>query len=687
MNDTLLQQTLAQATIHINERHPDKAIPLLLTVLHHRPHDADIAFRAATAFRQCGLYDDAARYYAQAAENKPDFFAALCNLGATQRELGNVNEAISTLQKALLLRPDSIEALCNCAMAYSSAAQPHEALACYKRAIDLKPFQTFQRVQYAEVALTLGARDDACAILTAGLSYATSNETLYLALGKCAKADNNSDLARKHFIAALTSNPELAAAHFELGTIMRDWKLLDEAIICYRNALRFSPDDIYSIINLGEVLQRAGCTDESEKLFKTALLKDQTCTIAHDNLLVSMNYNSSYSPEQIIEAHSAWGSAQCLTVPRNTVPHASLSDRKIRIGYCSPDFCNHPAGAFLLPMLLHQNRTDFEIFCYAHTLHDDHRTAHFKSLASHWLQVEQLTNAALADRIRHDGIDILVDTAGHFTGNRLAVFAMKPAPIQISAIGYPGPTGCIGIDYRISDFIIDPPELDHVLPDTPLRIPGGFCCYHPPEALPPVAPLPALQNGYVTFGSLHTTARLNATAIELWSSVLHAVPDSRMFICRDTLTSNTIARLAALFTSHNIDISRVTFRSTIPEEGHLHLYDGIDISLDTTPWSGHTTACESLVMGVPVITLLGDRHAGRMVASVLQAAEKSDWIAQNRATFITIAQALSANISALSSTRGALRDNLLQSPLCDGATYMAHLETNYRSLLTTHTPV
>lgn len=682
MNNTLRQQKLITAKKHIEQHRYREATPILIEILVHHPHDADTAFLTATAFRLAGMYVEAARYYRKAARNRPDFFAALCNLGAAEQATGNTREAIAALEQALRIKPDSVEALCNCGMAYAAAARHDEALRCFKEAVALHPAELFQRLHYAQIACTMGAYEDARAMLTDGLLFTKDTSELHLALGRCAEKEHHFSRAKDHYITTLQQDPHCTAAHFGLGTIMREWNQLDEAVTCYRNALRFAPNDIYSLVNLGEVLQKSGNIDESEVCFQQAISLDPHCTIAYDNFLVSMNYSSTSTQEQIIAAHTQWGTLSGNTAPpRTTAARNSHSGKKIRIGYTSPDFCNHPAGAFLLPMLTHSNRDSFEIYCYAHTLHSDARTEQFKSVATQWQQVERMSDEALASLIKHDNIDILVDTAGHFTGNRLSMLATRPSPLQISGIGYPGPTGCSGIDYRISDVIIDPLSTDNNLPDTPLRIASGFCCFTPQDALPPVTPLPAHRNGYITFGSLHTTARLNSETIALWSSVLHTVSDSRILICRDTLTPNTIKRLSSLFYTCNIDPARITFRSSIPQDGYLHLYDEIDISLDTTPWSGHTTACESIIMGVPIITLTGQRHAGRMVTSILHASGNDNCIATDGNSFVTTAQTISSNPAALRYTRATLRDQVLASPLCDGAAYMRLVEKSFLSLV------
>ncbi|MBN1756819.1 MAG: hypothetical protein JW863_00790, partial [Chitinispirillaceae bacterium] len=370
-------------------------------------------------------------------------------------------------------------------------------------------------------------------------------------------------------------------------------------------------------------------------------------------------------------AHSTWGE-RFRQENRTTVTRRQRTpERKLTIGYLSPDFRNHPAASFLEPVLRHHDRNRFTIHCYSQTIENDWRTDRFKTLADKWCTVEHLDDATLTDLIQSHGIDILIDSAGHLCGNRLGVFSRRAAPLQIGGIGYPGLRGLETIDYRISDPLIDPPTEETGSTEIPLRIAPCFCCWQPPENLPPVTPLPALHNGFITFGSLHTTARLNEPVINLWCELLRTIPDAQLLLCRTTLSASVIKRLSGYFSRNGISLSRIIFKTNIPPEGHLTVYNEIDIALDTLPWSGHTTSCESLIMGVPVLSLYGDRPAGRMVASVLTAAGLESWVARSPEEYIIRG---SWNHRELSVLRLQLRDQVLNSRLCNTETYTATLE-------------
>jgi predicted O-linked N-acetylglucosamine transferase (SPINDLY family) len=283
--------------------------------------------------------------------------------------------------------------------------------------------------------------------------------------------------------------------------------------------------------------------------------------------------------------------------------------------------------------------------------------------------------------IRNDKIDILIDCAGHMMGNRLGIFAVRGAPVQVSGIGYPNTTGLKTIDYRITDAIADPLGETVCHTEKLLRIPDGFCCFRPPVNAPDVSEAPFKENGFITFGSLHTPARLNRQVISLWARILLTIKNSRLVIFRTTLSLSVISRLRSWFCEYEIDMSRIDFCTTIPDAGYLSVYSSIDVLFDTFPWSGHTTACEALWMGVPVLTLRGDRHAGRMVSSVLSRMGLLDLIAADEDEYVRISEFLAVNPERLVDLRSSLRFTMKNSSLCDGVGYTRSFEKCLQEIL------
>ncbi len=272
-----------------------------------------------------------------------------------------------------------------------------------------------------------------------------------------------------------------------------------------------------------------------------------------------------------------------------------------------------------------------------------------------------------------------MDLAGHTNNNRLAVFAHKPAPVQVSYLGYPNTTGLAAMDYRLTDAVADPPGEPSYYTEELVRLTGCFCCFQAAEYAPAVGPSPAARNGHMTFGSVHNLVKLNAGVLDLWAEVLRAVPTARLLVYRNTLAGSARDRLRQEFTARGIAEDRVELRhGASPGRGYLDFYADIDVLLDTLPWSAHTTACEALWQGVPVLTLRGTRHAGRMAASILTDAGLPGWIAETPAQYVGLAREQAANAEKLAALRATLRDQVARSPLCDGLAFTRRLEEAYR---------
>ncbi|MDR3638897.1 MAG: O-linked N-acetylglucosamine transferase, SPINDLY family protein, partial [Isosphaeraceae bacterium] len=332
------------------------------------------------------------------------------------------------------------------------------------------------------------------------------------------------------------------------------------------------------------------------------------------------------------------------------------------------------------PILTHHDRARVEPFCYAEVPAADSTTARLHALAAGWRSTVGLTDAQVAEQVRRDRIDILVDLAGHTSGHRLGVFARKPAPVQVTYLGYPNTTGLEEIDYLLTDAVVDPPGEPEWSTEEPYRLPGVFCCYAPPRDAPAVGPPPSAHPGDVAFGSLHKLSKLNGAVLDLWCDLLDAIPSARLLLFRNNLSGTRRDEVRRHFLDRGIASDRVELRHEVGAGGYLTVYHHIDVSLDVFPWCGHTTACESLWMGVPVITLLGNRHAGRMTASVLMSLGLDDWVARTTADYVAIARHAAESPERLGRLRGELRGRMEQSPLCDGRGWTAGLEDAYRTL-------
>jgi predicted O-linked N-acetylglucosamine transferase (SPINDLY family) len=357
-------------------------------------------------------------------------------------------------------------------------------------------------------------------------------------------------------------------------------------------------------------------------------------------------------------------------------------ERRVRVGYLSPDFWSHPVARFIEPILMHHDRRTFEVWCYNAHEPADAVTLRLRGLAERWVDCAALTDEALAARIRADGIDVLVDLAGHTAGNRLLAVARRPAPVTATYLGYPTTTGIEAIRYRITDAHVDPADEPSNNVETPLRLPQSYYCYAEVEETREAAPLPAKLTGRVTFGCFNSSVKWSDEALRLWARVLEAIGGSTLLLKAKDLGKPAIAkRVLERFEQLGVDTRRIVLQGwEASRSDHFAVYDRVDIAVDTYPYNGATTTCEALSMGVPVVTLEGPTHASRMGASVLAAAGFPEWIAPTPERYVEICAALAGDLDGLQATRSSLRERLRASPLMDGARFTADLERLYREM-------
>jgi predicted O-linked N-acetylglucosamine transferase (SPINDLY family) len=390
-----------------------------------------------------------------------------------------------------------------------------------------------------------------------------------------------------------------------------------------------------------------------------------------------LNYLPDADAAIVFKEHLEWGRVVQTRIRRlDPVKPTRDTQRRLRVGYLSPDFREHSVASFIEPVLKHHDRSQFEVCCYSYLPTPDETTRRIKAAVDVWRDIDKLSDEETARLIREDRIDILIDLSGHTGNNRLGVFAAKPAPVQMTWLGYPNTTGLSAIDYRITDGVADPAGEDAHYSEKLLRLDGCFLCYQPDPNTPEVVPLPASANGHVTFGSFNNFSKINPGVLQLWAEVLKQVPGSRLLLKCPALTDATVqARVSAALQALGIGAERVDLLGhTRTRQEHLVLYAGVDIALDTFPYNGTTTTCEALWMGVPVLSLVGKHHAGRVGATLLNAVGLEDWLASNPEAFVSLAQARAADVSGLARLRGALRGQIAASSLCDAAGFVRRLE-------------
>ena len=504
-------------------------------------------------------------------------------------------------------------------------------------------------------------------------------------LGVIEYQQDNMDQAIELIRKAVALDSNYTDAYYNLAIILKHQNKLEEAADIYRKVLKLNPEHRQAYNNLGVTLASQGKLEESIATYRKILKINPTYANAHSNLLGFMHYDSKTTQEEIFAESQRWNDIHAVPLATNELHHTNNQDagRRLRIGYVSPDFCKHSVSYFFDSVIAEHDRQSFEIFCYAEVIKPDHLTARYKGLSDGWCFTVGMNDSAVAERIREDGIDILVDLAGHTYNNRLLVFAERPAPVQVTWLGYLNTTGMTAIDYRLTDKIVDPEGIaDTLHSETLVRLPNTFLCFTPLDNNPKVNKAPALINNYVTFGSFNTLPKINPEVVETWARILHLVPKSRLlFKNRSFIDEKTREHYQNMFNEHGIKNERIELCSWIESKsGHLRVYDEIDIGLDPFPYSGTTTTCEALWMGIPVIALRGNRHSSRVSASMLTQVNHKELIAETIDDYIEKAVALANDIDQISALRSALRNQMKMSPLCDAKGFTKDIEAAYRKM-------
>ena len=484
---------------------------------------------------------------------------------------------------------------------------------------------------------------------------------------------------------ALELSPDDPLALDVLGDALKKLGRLDEATVACRRAFEIDPNYAPAHCSLGGLSLAHGNYDEAAAHYRAALARAPDYREARSNLMMAMNYNPRFTAEEIFAESRRWDAIHAVPRSARIGPLHNRPDRerRLRVGYVSPDFHTHPVSFFVEPLLTSHDRGSVEVFCYADVPRPDQITLRLQALSDVWRFTVGVTDAELADQIREDRIDVLVDLAGHTANNRLLAFAERPAPVQVTWLGYGATTGLTEMDYRLTDAVVDPvEEAGEFFSETLVRLPHAFFCYAPPAEAPEVAPLPALSNGHVTFGTFNNPSKIGPEVIEVWARVLRKTPGSRFLLKSQTLANaKARQRYLDLFSAHGIGAERLDLLpSTVKHSEYLGTYERIDIALDPFPYNGGNTSLEAAWMGVPIIALRGDRCVSRMGASVLTQLGLTDLVAENPEAYVEIATDLASDLARLTDLRRELRPRMAASPLCDAKTFAREVEAAYRHM-------
>jgi predicted O-linked N-acetylglucosamine transferase (SPINDLY family) len=581
--------------------------------------------------------------------------AQLLNSAQQHRDAGRLSEAQALYEQILDHDPNSTQALNNLGIILASRRQFEEAITYFRRIVAANPRQAQGQLNLGNALAEVGKLDEAKLCMSRALELMPNWPPALVNLGHLLQQSGEIDRARELLERAVAQNPDNANALVSLGNVHKDAARLTQAIECYERAMQARPD----------------------------------FAAADSNRIFALGLHPDYTADAIYEQQRVWDRRHAAPLAKLRQPHDNDKepDRRLRIGYVSADFRDHAVGRNILPLIREHDRERFEVMLYSNVDKPDGMTDLFRAGRDGWRDVVMLDDQRCADLIRRDRIDILVDLSLHSRGNRLLVFAQKPAPVQVCFAGYPGGTGMETMDWRLTDPYLDPAgQFDAVYIERSHRLADSFWCYDRAAmewdadggAPPTVTDLPALHNGFITFGCLNNFCKVNDGVLELWGQVLRNVASSRMLLmvppgeCRHRV----LTKLGNL----GVAAERIGFVTYQPRQKYLAEFGGVDLGLDTFPYNGHTASLDAMWMGVPVITRVGKTVVGRAGFSQLCNLGLPELAAQDDEQFVAIATDWAGDLPRLAQLRRTLRERMSASPLADASRFARNIEAAYRQM-------
>lgn len=665
--------------IHSSLRQFDAAISAYRQAIALRPDIAPLHFNLANALKQQNQFDAAIAEYRAAIELQPDFVQAQANLGNTLRELGRLDEAMAIVNQICETQPALPNAHNDLGNVLREMKQIDAAIASYERALSLDPNYADAACNLANALKSKGESDRAINAYRRALKLSPNDADTHLNFGSALMDAGQFHEAIAEFHYAISLRPNFPEAYLNLATALHGAGRVDEALSACRQAIALAPS-APALANLAKLMSETGDVEQAIDLLRQAIsLKDEP-TIS-GNLLYTLHLSMD-DPQKILEAHLDWARrhANPLTPSQPTYPNIPDPDRRLRIGYVSPDFRNHSVGRFMLPLLADHDRQHFEISCYSGVARPDAMTERLQSFGDIWRSTVGISDDELARQIRDDGIDILIDLSLFTAGTRITAFASKPAPVQVTYLAYCSTSGMAAMDYRLTDPYLDPPgtERDALYSESSYRLPRDYWCYQAPEEAPEVGPLPAEINRFITFGCLNNFAKVTPAMIECCCKLLLSINDSRLLL--HSFEGSHRDRVRKQLEQLGVDPSRIDFIARLPMREYFEQYNKIDVALDTFPFAGGTTTCDALWMGVPVVSLAGRTAVSRAGLSILSNLGAPEWVADDPEQYIAIASGLASDIPRLAELRRTLRQRMLDSPLMDAAAFARDVEWAFRQM-------
>lgn len=664
--------------LSIQERHLE-ALMAQITAARLLPREAESFFHLGLSFHYLHHPRNAEYCYQQALLINPDLAQAIHNLGLLHYDAGKLEQAEKFYRQALHVHPDHAQAHNNLGLCLYKMGEAVDAEQHIRRAIYLLPDYVEALGNLGAVLHTQGLFTQAESFFRQALEIKPQYPYALNNLGNLLQDMGRYNEAFEALSLALEINPNSAETHNNMGNLLQWQKQFTQAEACYRKALSLAPNNAEATNNLGTVLGELGRLEEAERCYQQALSLDPFHFQAHSNLLFTRNYMSTASPQECLELARTFGQKAAAKALRPFHSwHCDVMPKRLKIGLVSGDFLNHPVGYFLEGALSRMNPATLEIIAYPTHAQEDELTHRLKACCAAWRPIVGLTDERAAHLIHHDGVHLLVDLSGHTAHNRLPLFAWKPAPLQVSWLGYFATTGLAAMDYLLADPWTLPAAEEAYFTEAIWRLPNTRLCFTPPGTDSKVSSLPALQNGFVTFGCFNHLSKINETVVHTWSKILQRVGNSRLFLKSKHLGDPAMQRqVAQRFTDCGISPARLIMEGASPRGDYLAAYHRVDMMLDTFPFPGGTTTAEGLWMGVPVLTLAGERFLGRQGVGLLENAGLHNWVADNPQAYVEQAVAHAARVDNIARLRATLRTLVQASPIFAADNFAKDMETAF----------